>query len=95
MNDDTLNMEGRVKLPRKRPFPEYDLAIGDTVWWKGQEELGSWWINSMHYVLNDGRRAASVIPTIDFQHSGIRRQEIAPLDELKCINDCEWWGMPE
>ena len=80
-------------LPRTCPFPEYDLAIGDTVWWKGREEWGLWWINSMHYVLADGRRAASVIPETEFAIIDRERlSEIAPLDALTCIRDAVWYS---
>ena len=76
-----------IRAPRECPVPGYDLAFGDCVLWKARP----WTISSMHYMLNDGRRAASLA-----RYGNAPEQDaeaIAPLDELRVLDDAKPWTL--
>ncbi len=72
--------------PRECPVPGYDIAIGDDVWWKGRESEGLFYVGCMARYTADMKPAASV------WNKGVNYT--APLEELICIVDAEWWGLP-
>lgn len=77
-----------VRAPRTCPVPGFDLSFGDCVLWKARP----WVINSMHYRMDDGRPAASLV-----RYGNAPAQDaeaIAPLDELRVFDDAQPWQLP-
>jgi hypothetical protein len=70
--------------PRVCPCEGFDIAIGDTVYWIDHKDLGALSIGSMHYCV-DGKPAASV-------WTAKNEQRIAKIEELRVMDDAQWWG---
>lgn len=86
-----------VPKPRICPCPGHDIAIGDIVFWRGHEHLGALSIGSMHYLTEDLKPAASCWTGAADAETRVedKQQHIAPLSELRVMDDCQWWGSPD